>query len=92
MRYLAFNPVRAGLADRPQDWPWSSVTAHLEGHDDALVRVQPALDIAPKFAELLDLSIDELAALDAFETLAVNDRALGSADVLAEAERRLGRG
>jgi len=22
--YLALNPVRAGLVDRPEDWPWSS--------------------------------------------------------------------
>jgi putative transposase len=22
--YLALNPVRAGLCDRPEDWPWSS--------------------------------------------------------------------
>ena len=24
MRYIAFNPVRAGLCSRPSDWPWSS--------------------------------------------------------------------
>jgi REP element-mobilizing transposase RayT len=23
-RYLALNPVRAGICDRPADWPWSS--------------------------------------------------------------------
>src|SRR3954447_10531865 len=23
-RYVALNPVRAGLCDRPEDWPWSS--------------------------------------------------------------------
>jgi len=23
-RYIALNPVRAGLVTRPQDWPWSS--------------------------------------------------------------------
>jgi REP element-mobilizing transposase RayT len=26
-RYLALNPVRAGLCDRPGDWPWSSYSA-----------------------------------------------------------------
>jgi putative transposase len=91
VRYLAFNPVRAGLCDKPEDWPWSSVEAHLADRDDALVRVRPVLRIAPKFADLLDLSHDELAALDAFETLAVNDRPLGSAAFIAEAERKLGR-
>lgn len=24
LRYIAFNPVRAGLCDHPADWPWSS--------------------------------------------------------------------
>jgi putative transposase len=26
-RYLALNPVRAGLCDAPEDWPWSSYPA-----------------------------------------------------------------
>ncbi len=24
LRYIALNPVRAGLCDEPEDWPWSS--------------------------------------------------------------------
>lgn len=24
IRYVAFNPVRAGLCTHPSDWPWSS--------------------------------------------------------------------
>jgi putative transposase len=31
VRYVALNPVRARLAARAQDWPWSSVGAHLKG-------------------------------------------------------------
>ena len=27
LRYIAFNPVRAGLCDRPSEWPWSSFYA-----------------------------------------------------------------
>jgi putative transposase len=32
IRYIVLNPVRAGLCDRPADWPWSSyrATAGLE--------------------------------------------------------------
>ena len=25
VEYIHLNPVKAGLASRPQDWPWSSV-------------------------------------------------------------------
>ena len=24
LRYIAFNPVRAGLCEHPHEWPWSS--------------------------------------------------------------------
>lgn len=33
LRYIAFNPVRAGLCDHPKDWPWSSFF----GIDEAFV-------------------------------------------------------
>jgi len=28
-RYVAMNPVRAGITERPEDWPWSSYRATL---------------------------------------------------------------
>ncbi len=90
LRYLAFNPVRAGLAASPEAWPWSSVRAHLQGRDDALVEVGPALERAPRFADLLELSLDEQAALDGFETLSPNGRPLGAPDFIAMVEMKLG--
>ena len=35
-RYVERNPVRAGLAARPEDWPWSNAAAHVVGKPDAL--------------------------------------------------------
>lgn len=29
VRYIALNPVRAGICKRPEDWPWSSYAATL---------------------------------------------------------------
>ena len=26
-RYVVLNPVRAGMVKRPEEWPWSSVSA-----------------------------------------------------------------
>jgi len=40
-RYVALNPVVAGLVSRPEDWPWSSARAHLAGEDDELAIVAP---------------------------------------------------
>lgn len=33
IRYVEKNPVRAGLAARPEDYGWSSAAAHIEGND-----------------------------------------------------------
>lgn len=44
IRYVELNPVRAGLAARAEDWPWSSARAHALGTPD------PLLDPARPFA------------------------------------------
>jgi putative transposase len=49
--YVSLNPVRARLVARAEDWPSSSVRAHLAGADDRLVTVRPVLDRAPRFAD-----------------------------------------
>jgi putative transposase len=89
-RYVALNPVRARLVPRAQDWPHSSVRAHLCGRDDGLVDVKPLLDRAPRFADLLDGDPDDpgFAALRRAELIG---RPLGSAQFTATIERRLGR-
>ncbi len=62
-----------------------------KGRDDALVEVGPALERAPRFADLLELSPGEQAALDGFETLSPNGRPLGGQDLIAMVETKLGR-
>ena len=89
-RYIALNPVRARLVERAQDWPHSSVRAHLAGRDDALVEVGPLLERAPRFADLIAAGPDEaaFAALRRSETIG---RPLGSPAFLEAVARRLGR-
>ena len=41
MRYIERNPVRAGLAASPGNWPWSSYRCNALGDDDALVTPHP---------------------------------------------------
>jgi len=89
-RYVALNPVRARLVQRAEDWPHSSVRAHLAGRDDGLVSVRPLIDRAPRFADLLEGE----AAAAAFVRLRRNEligRPLGSSGFVAEIEKRLGR-
>jgi putative transposase len=90
VRYVSLNPVRARLASRAQDWPWSSVGAHLRGRDDGLVRVGPVLDRVNDFSELIETDPDDrgFASIRAAET---TGRPLGTADFVTGLERRLGR-
>src|SRR2546421_6998746 len=41
MRYIEENPVRAGLAAHPGEYPWSSYRANALGEDDALLTPHP---------------------------------------------------
>jgi putative transposase len=90
VRYVSLNPVRAKLAARARDWPWSSVRAHLAGRDDGLVAVRPVLDRAPHFADLLAPEQEDGRTADLRKAEGIG-RPLGSADFIAMLERRLGR-
>jgi putative transposase len=71
-RYVALNPVRARLVERPEDWRWSSVGAHLLGRDDRLVSVAPLIErYGGRFADLIETapSAEAVSALRAAETI-----------------------
>jgi putative transposase len=45
VRYIEMNPVRAGLVMKPEQWKWSSASAHISSYDDTLVKAAPLLEI-----------------------------------------------
>jgi putative transposase len=91
-RYVALNPVRAGLAGRAEDYPWSSAAAHLGMRADPLVRhPKRLLEYVPDFAELLRLPQDR-ESLDLMRRHERTGRPLGDAAFLERLERRLHRG
>jgi putative transposase len=57
-RYIALNPVVAGLVSRAEDWRWSSTRAQLAGKDDELTTVAPLRALIPDFAALLAMPTD----------------------------------
>ncbi len=89
-RYVERNPVRAGLAKRPEDWVWSSARAHLDGRDDALVRVGPLIERIPDWRSYLSDDLDA-ATLKTLRQHGRNGRPLGSAEFVAKLESELGR-
>jgi putative transposase len=36
-RYIEQNPVRAGMVEKAEDYPYSSARAHVKGSDDAVL-------------------------------------------------------
>lgn len=42
VRYIERNPVRAGIVDKPEDYPWSSARAHIFGLKDEILSPLPS--------------------------------------------------
>jgi putative transposase len=91
VRYVSLNPVRARLVARAEDWPWSSVKAHLAGLDDGLVTVKPVLDRVGEFTRLLTADAADGTAFAAVRLSERSGRPLANADFVKGLERMLGR-
>ncbi|WGM41021.1 transposase [Caulobacter sp. NIBR1757] len=93
-RYVALNPVRAGLVERPQDWPWSSVHSHLLGRDGRLVRVSPLLERVESVEDLFapDPLIDARWAkeIDAIRAAAKGNEPVGAREFVARLRKAAG--
>jgi len=59
LRYVELNPVRAGLAARPESWPWSSARAHLGLASDGLTDLAPMRARIDDWRNFLDAGLDE---------------------------------
>jgi putative transposase len=89
-RYIALNPVVAGLVGRAEDWPWSSTRAHLAGEDDELAMVAPLRALIPDFAALLAMPADP-STTARIERAPTIGRPLGAPEWISMIARRLGR-
>jgi len=89
-RYIALNPAVTGLVSRAEDWPWSSVHAHIAGEDDELATVGPLRALIPDFAAFLTAPADP-ATTTRIERAPTIGRPLEAPEWVAALERRLGR-
>ena len=90
VRYVELNPVRARLAETPQDYRWSSSRAHLTGRDDELVTVAPLVRIAGDWKSFLSNPIDR-DATDSLRRHEHTGRPLGDENYVARMERKVAR-
>jgi putative transposase len=90
VRYTELNPVRGGLCERPEDWPWSSVHAHLRGRDDDLVTVKPMSDLIRDWATYLQAASTQ-AEIDALRKNARSGRPVAASAFIRRLEDLTGR-
>ena len=91
LRYVALNPVRAGLVARPEDWPWSSVHAQLGRiAGDGVTDTAPVRERYPDFAGLLAAD-DDAEAAQALRRAESIGRPLGDDGFLDRLEALTGR-
>lgn len=90
LRYVALNPVRAGLVTAAVDWKWSSARALCEARDDGVVAVAPALERVGDFTAFLDEAFDEAFAYAALRKAESIGRPIGSSQWLDDMEARTG--
>ena len=89
-RYVELNPVKAGLVSAPETYLWSSARAHLQGGDDALVKVAPMLQLVNDWHNFLanGISAEEY---DVFQKHERTGRPLGSKGFVTGLENVLSR-
>lgn len=89
--FVESNPVRAGLAERAEDWEWSSARAHLAGADDDLVTVAPMLDKVDDWAAYLARRLSD-ESIERLRKHGRSGRPAGSDAFVHDLEELLGRG
>jgi len=91
VRYVSLNPVRAGLVERAQDWPWSSVACHLLGRHNELVKATPVLERYGDFAAFLEQGEGSADAFQRLRQCETTGRPLGSDGWVDDLESATGR-
>lgn len=91
LRYVALNPVRAGLVERAEDWEWASTRALLDpARGDGITDTAPVLERVPDFAALIR-SGEDAALSKALRKSESTGRPLGDSNFLDRVEAMLGR-
>ncbi|MGD0299755.1 MAG: transposase [Bryobacteraceae bacterium] len=96
MAYIERNPVRAGLVELAEDYPWSSAVAHVTNRDESgLLDAAPGLEeyTQERWRETLRAGMGEEALQERIRLATMTGRPFGSAEFTEEleaaAQRRL---
>lgn len=89
VRYVERNPVEAGLAPAPPDWPWSSASARLQGISDGIITLEPLQSMIPDWPDYWACPREQ--DRERIRQHTRTGRPLGSEAFLDQAERIAGR-
>jgi hypothetical protein len=88
---MRWNPVRAGLVMKPEEWLWSSVSAPISRYDDPPVKGAPLLEITGgTWKDFLTAAIREEEIMEMRRDERTG-RPLGSGSFVENLETMLGR-
>jgi len=90
VRYIEYNPVRAGLVKHPCEYPWSSVHSSLSGQGDLLARPVGLNEILALQGPLTDWDLKK-EEVDLIKKHSSTGRPLGGKEFIAALEGSLGR-
>ena len=90
LSYVENNPVRAKLAARAEDWPWSSAMGHVTGRPDGLTVRPGFLDDSGAWRGLLNRGMPA-EEMEALRTSTRTGRPLGTVRFVERIERALDR-
>jgi REP-associated tyrosine transposase len=95
-RYIELNPVRAGLAEAPESYLWSSYRANANGDPDPVLSPHPIFQVLldgpggrEAYRDLIAAGI-EATQYDVLHASSLSNRPVGSRDFVARAESELG--
>jgi len=90
VRYVAMNPVKCGLVERPEQYRWSSTAAYLYGKKDPLVKVSGLNERVDNWAELFAQGVDS-GVVEKMRKHEQTGRPLGSENFAVKMEKILDR-
>ena len=89
IRYVEMNPVRAGMVLKPEQYLWSSASAHISGRKDKLLSHFYLLDEIKEWAAFLS-TIENIDMLTLLRKHQSTGRPLGDSLFLKDLSRKLG--
>ena len=89
VRYILQNPVRAGLVNRPEEWPFSSAQAHIDRRADPLIDPAPLAGRIEDWSGFLKFS-ERPQTLEKMREHSRTGRPLGQVESIRRLEDQLG--